>query len=51
LTLHYSPYAVGSYVEGTYTVFVPWVAFRQYLSPQGMAVFAGERPKKDQEEW
>ncbi len=29
LTFHYSPYAVGPYVEGPYTVFVPWTAFRQ----------------------
>jgi len=45
LTFHYSPYAVGPYVEGPYTVFVPWTAFRQYLSPEGLAVFGGERPK------
>ena len=47
LTFHYSPYAVGPYVEGPYTVFVPWTAFRQYLSPEGFAVFGGERPKAD----
>jgi len=47
LTFHYSPYAVGPYVEGPYTVFVPWTAFRQYLSPEGLAVFGGERPKGD----
>jgi len=47
LTFHYSPYAVGPYVEGPYTVFVAWTAFRQYLSPEGLAVFGGERPKGD----
>jgi hypothetical protein len=51
LTFHYSPYGVGPYVEGPYTVFVPWTAFRQYLSPQGAALFGGERPKNDEEKW
>ena len=51
LTFHYSPYGVGPYVEGSYTVFVPWTAFRQYLSAQGAAMFGGERPKSDEEKW
>lgn len=51
LTFHYSPYAVGPYVEGPYTVFVPWTAFRQYLSPRGAALFGGERPKADADKW
>jgi hypothetical protein len=51
LTFHYSPYGVGPYVEGPYTVFVQWTAFRQYLSPQGAALFGGERPKSDEEKW
>jgi hypothetical protein len=51
LTFHYSPYGVGPYVEGPYTVFVPWTKFQQYLSPQGVALFGGERPKDDQEKW
>lgn len=51
LTFHYSPYGVGPYVEGPYTVFVPWTAFRQSLSPQGAALFGGERPKSDEEKW
>jgi hypothetical protein len=51
LTFHYSQYGVGPYVEGPYTVFVPWTAFRQYLSPQGAALFGGERPKSDEEKW
>jgi uncharacterized protein DUF3298 len=49
LTFHYSPYDVGPYVEGPYTVFVSWTAFRQYLSPEGLAIFGGERPKSDEE--
>jgi hypothetical protein len=51
LTFHYSHYGVGPYVEGPYTVFVSWTAFRQYLSPQGVALFGGDRPKADQEKW
>jgi hypothetical protein len=51
LTFHYSPYAVGPYVEGSYTVFVPWTAFSQYLSPAGAALFGGERPKADADKW
>ena len=51
LTFHYSPYGVGPYVEGSYTAFVPWMAFRQYLSPEGLAIFGGERPKGDDEKW
>ena len=51
LTFHYSSYGVGPYVEGAYTVFVPWTKFQQYLSPQGAALFGGERPKDDKETW
>lgn len=47
LTLHFSPYAVGPYAEGSYTVFVPWTAFKQYLSPEGTAIFSGDRPEAD----
>jgi hypothetical protein len=47
LTIHYSPYAV----EGEYTVFVPWNALKPYLSPEGSAIFAGSRPKSDEEQW
>jgi hypothetical protein len=51
LTFHYSPYAVGPYAEGPYTVFVPWTDFRQYLSPDGAAIFGGARPKDDADKW
>ncbi len=47
LTFHYQPYAVGPYVDGTFTVFVPRTAFQQYLSPRGRALFGGERPAAD----
>jgi hypothetical protein len=51
LTFHYSPYAVGPYVEGPYTVFIPWTALSRYLSPEGAALFGGERPKADADKW
>ncbi len=51
LTFHYQPYAVGPYVEGAYTAFVPSNAFQKYLSPDGMALFGGKRPKSDEDKW
>ena len=45
LTFHYSPYAVGPYAEGAYTAFVPWRILRPYLSAEGLAIFAGDKPK------
>ncbi|MGH6663474.1 MAG: hypothetical protein ACREB2_01035 [Pseudolabrys sp.] len=47
-SVYFSPYAVGSYVEGPYTVFIPWRAFKAHLSPLGAALFGGERPKDDE---
>jgi hypothetical protein len=47
LTFHYPPYAVGAYVEGQYTAFVPWQTLKPYLSAEGAAIFGGERPKDD----
>jgi hypothetical protein len=44
LTFHYPPYAVGSYVEGSYIVSVPWQTFRPYLSKEGAALFGGDLP-------
>jgi hypothetical protein len=51
LTFHYSPYAVGAYAEGDYVAFVPWTDFKQFLSPEGLAIFAGERPGNDAEKF
>lgn len=48
LIVYFSPYMVGSYAEGDYTVFVPWTVFRTHLSPEGTAVFGGARPKDDE---
>jgi hypothetical protein len=47
LTFHFSPYAVGAYAEGPYTVFVPWSELKAHLSPAGAALFGGERPAGD----
>ncbi|NVO14721.1 MAG: DUF3298 domain-containing protein [Rhodoplanes sp.] len=50
LSIHFSPYAVGSYAEGLYTVVVPWRDFERFLSPEGRTVFGGTPlpPKKDE---
>ncbi|SHJ65257.1 Protein of unknown function [Bradyrhizobium lablabi] len=47
LTFHYPPYAVGPYVEGQYVAFVPWETLKPYLTPEGMTIFGGARPKDD----
>ncbi len=47
LTFHFSPYGLGSYAEGSYTLFVPWNDFRAYLSAEGAALFGGTRPESD----
>jgi hypothetical protein len=47
LTFHYPPYAVGPYVEGEYVAFVPWEALKPYLTPEGVSIFGGARPKGD----
>jgi hypothetical protein len=50
LTFHYPPDAVGSHVEGGYVAFVPWQALKPYLTSEGAAIFAGGRPKGDDDE-
>jgi hypothetical protein len=47
LTFHYSPYAVGPYVEGQYVAFAPWEALKSYLTAEGTRIFGGARPKGD----
>lgn len=49
LTFNYSPYAVGSYAEGSYRAFVPWQTLKPYLSAEGAAIFGGERPASDKD--
>ena len=49
LTFHYSPYAVGSYAEGAYIAFVPWETLQPYLTPEGVRIFGGARPKDDED--
>jgi Protein of unknown function (DUF3298) len=50
LTFHYPPYAVGPYVEGEYVAFVPWETLKPYLTPEGATIFAGARPKGDDDQ-
>jgi hypothetical protein len=47
LLFYLSPYAVGPYVEGSYTVFVPWAMFKARLSRDGAQLFGGTRPPGD----
>lgn len=47
LTFHYSPYAVGPHAEGDYVAFVPWETLKPYLTPEGLRIFGGARPKAD----
>jgi len=47
LTFHFSPYGLGSYAEGAYTLFVPWTDFKDTLSVEGAALFGGTRPEMD----
>lgn len=44
LEFQYGPYAAGAYAEGSYDAFVPWTVFKSFLSPEGLAIFGGERP-------
>jgi uncharacterized protein DUF3298 len=50
LTFHYPPYAVGPYAEGEYVAFVPWEALKAYLTPEGVPIFGGSRPKGDEDD-
>jgi hypothetical protein len=47
LTFHYPPYAVGPYAEGQYVAFVRWETLKPYLTPEGVKIFSGARPKDD----
>jgi hypothetical protein len=47
LTFHFSPYMVGPYAEGSLTAFVAWTDFKDFLSPEGAAIFGGSRPEGD----
>jgi hypothetical protein len=50
LTFHYPPYAVGPYAEGQYLAFAPWETLKPYLTPEGLRIFGGARPKSDSDE-
>jgi hypothetical protein len=48
LVFYFSPYLVGSYAEGEYTAYVSWTDFKSELSPEGLALFGGERAAGDE---
>jgi hypothetical protein len=50
MTFHFSPYGIGAYVEGPYTIFVPFASLEPYLTDDAKKIFAGERPKSDEDE-
>ena len=50
LTFHFSPYDVDAYAAGPYTIFVPWTELKPLLSPEGAAIFGGERPDGDDQQ-
>ena len=50
MTFHFSPYGIGPYAEGSYTAFVPSSALDPYLTDEAKKIFAGERPKSDEDE-
>lgn len=50
LTFHYPPYAVGAYAEGPYVAFVPWETLKPYLTPEGVRIAGGTRPKGDEDD-
>ncbi|HLL29098.1 MAG TPA: DUF3298 domain-containing protein [Xanthobacteraceae bacterium] len=50
LTFHFSPYAIGPYAEGSYTIFVPFAPFASYLTDDAKKIFAGDRPKSYEDE-
>ncbi|HEX7789187.1 MAG TPA: hypothetical protein VF467_01515 [Afipia sp.] len=48
LEFRYAPHAVGAYAEGSYEAFVPLRVLKPFLSPEGAAVFGGERPAQNE---
>jgi len=48
LIFYFPPYAVGPYAEGQYAAFVPWEVLKPPLSPEGLRIFGGARPKGDE---
>lgn len=50
LTFHYAATALGVHAEGGYVAFVPWEQLKPYLTPEGVAIFGGARPKGDDDD-
>jgi len=49
-TFHYPPYAVGPYAEGECVAFAPWDTLKPFLTPEGIRIFGGARPKADEDD-
>ncbi|MBB5047776.1 hypothetical protein HNR60_002533 [Rhodopseudomonas rhenobacensis] len=49
LTFHYPPDAIGPHAEGDYVGFVAWDKLKPYLTPEGVAIFGGARPRSDED--
>jgi len=47
LTFHYPPYTV---VLTGCVAFVPWKTLQPFLTPEGIRIFGGERPKSDEDD-
>jgi hypothetical protein len=47
LTFHFAATALGVHAEGGYVAFVPREQLKPYLTPEGVAIFGGARPKGD----
>jgi hypothetical protein len=45
LSFYYGRYAVGAYAEGEFTGFVHWSKFKEHLTPEGLAIFGGDKPE------
>jgi hypothetical protein len=50
VTFHFSPYAIGAYVEGDYVAFIPASALMPLLTLDARKLFGGTRPTSDKEE-
>jgi hypothetical protein len=50
LTFHYEQNTVGTNGEGDYVVFVFWKTLQPFLTPEGIRIFGGDRPKSDEDD-
>lgn len=50
LKFYHSGDAIGGHGEPTYVAFVPWQILKSHLSPEGVRIFGGARPKGDEDQ-